>query len=64
MGDITDQIGSLFDKATNTKKKKNCDVEKSEELSLNISMSIKENNQYIKCYANEKYNETLLIFGN
>ena len=45
MGDITDQIGSLFDKATNTKKK-NCDVEKSEELSLNISMSIKENNQY------------------
>ena len=63
MGDITDQIGSLFDKATNNKKK-NCDVEKSEELSLNISMSIKENNQYIKCYANEKYNETLLIFGN
>ena len=63
MGDITDQIGSLFDKATNTKKK-NCDVEKSEELSLNISMSIKENNQNIKCYANEKYNETLLIFGN
>ena len=63
MGDITDQIGSLFDKAANTKKK-NCDVEKSEELSLNISMSIKENNQSIKCYANKKYNETLLIFGN
>ena len=63
MGDITDQIGSLFDKAANTKKK-NCDVEKSEELSLNISMSIKENNQSIKCYANKKYNETLLIFAN
>ena len=63
MGDITDQIGSLFDKATKTKKK-NCYVEKSEELSLNISMSIKENNQSIKCYANKKYNETLLIFGN